>query len=113
MTPLLPLNSVNIKATTWTQESKDLFDFESSHFLEKSLEAHASTALLRVNDDIQTVDSQLSPIENQENILSLKKDNGNTLFSNSIIHIHYFFPKCFNLSLSRCLQPLQSSSKDR
>jgi hypothetical protein len=66
---------VNIKATTWTHESKDLFDFESSQFLEKSLEAHASASLLRVNDDIQTVDNQNGSIENQENLLSLKKDN--------------------------------------
>jgi len=65
---------VNIKATTWTQESKDLFDFESRQFLEKSLEAHVSTSLLRVNDDILTVTDPVLA-QNQDNILYLRKDN--------------------------------------
>lgn len=69
---------VNIKATTWTQESKDLFDYESRHILERNLEVHASTSLLRVNNDVQTETNpsdQIISSENKENILYLKKDN--------------------------------------
>jgi len=68
---------VNIKATTWTQECKDLFDFESHHILEKNLEAHASASIFRVNNDIQAENSpsaQNQPAENPETIVYLKKD---------------------------------------
>lgn len=77
---LLTCSSVNIKATTWTQECKDLFDYESQHIVEKNLEASASTSLFRVNDDIQIETSPSHNAENPTNIVYLKKDQGNTPF---------------------------------